>query len=196
MTTRYGSAGDSGGGIAKTTDGGATWNTVRSTDDVFGFYDGLSSPSAQRCYVLGCGELGGLWVTTDGGGSWKRRAVPGGDPGWGGRIAFPAVGTGWLIGSNGIARTTNGGQGWTKQPSGTRQGLVALDFVDTLNGWAVGQKGAIVATRDGGAHWRPQSSGTTASLSDVDFVDRLRGWAVGMGVRLRTADGGKTWKKL
>ena len=89
VTTRYGSAGDSGGEIARTADGGATWSTVRSSEDGPSFCDGLSSPSPQRGYVLGNGELGGPWVTTDGGDSWKRRAVPGGDPGGAGESPFP-----------------------------------------------------------------------------------------------------------
>ena len=188
---------DGGGEIARTTDGGATWNAVRVTG--VGFYYGPASPSPEYCYVLGDGAQRGLWATSDGGSSWRMRALPGIDVNqwFGTPMAFPAELTGWLAGANGtIFKTTDGGESWTRQSSGTHQYLNALEFVDARYGWAVGGRGTILATRDGGAHWRRQSSGTTAGLEAADFVDRLHGWAVGGKVRLRTTDGGKTWKKL
>ena len=79
-----------------------------------------------------------------------------------------------------------------------------MDFVDLLNGWAVGVAGTIVHTADAGASWTLQASGTTEALNSVDFVDPWNGWAVGgtesdwpsLGTRiiLHTGDGGLTWQ--
>ncbi len=186
---------DEGGEIATTSDGGATWSTVRVLEG--GYFNELASPTQERCYALGVfglGETGDLQVTSDGGGSWTKRALPAGGY-W--SMAFPAQLTGWLAGANGaIFKTINGGETWARQSSGTREGLGPLEFVDSRYGWVVGGPGTILATRDGGAHWRRQSSGTTAVLSSIDFTDRLHGWAGDTQVRLRTTDGGKTWKKL
>ena len=39
---------------------------------------------------------------------------------------------------------------WTAQSSGTSVWLNDIQFVDDMNGWAVGDNGAIVATANGG----------------------------------------------
>ena len=86
---------------------------------------------------------------------------------------------------------------WTAQTSGTVSALNAVDFVDSLHGWAVGAAGTIVATADGGATWTAQTSGTPNGLNGVSFVDTQHGWAVGTGgTLLATADGGTTWSAL
>jgi photosystem II stability/assembly factor-like uncharacterized protein len=185
-----------GGEIARTSDGGATWITVRVLESGY-FYD-LASPSPQYCYAFGSGAQSGLWVTANGGGSWTQRALPGGNlDSYRWAMAFPAKRTGWLAGADGaIFKTTDGGASWARQVSGARRSLYDLEFVDIRYGWAVGERGTILATRDGGAHWHRQSPGTKAGLGEVDFVDRLHGWAGDRALRLRTTDGGKTWTKL
>ena len=111
---------------------------------------------------------------------------------------------GWTGGE--FLHTTTAGSLWTLQtPSATRQDLSAVDFVDLLNGWAVGAAGTIVHTADAGASWTVQASGTTDDLTSVDFVDRRNGWAVGgtdahswpphsSRTILHTGDGGLTWE--
>ncbi len=84
--------------------------------------------------------------------------------------------------------------------------LQAVTFVDAQHGWAVGDRGVILATDDGGQHWRQQSSGVRCPLSGVCFISRAKGWAVGggwkpylhtsYGVVLATDDGGLTWRRL
>ncbi len=81
--------------------------------------------------------------------------------------------------------------------------LCDVCFVDAANGWAVGDRGAILHTDDGGKHWRPQSSGVDCPLRAVCFLDEKLGWAAGgftrpythagVGVVLSTRDGGATW---
>jgi photosystem II stability/assembly factor-like uncharacterized protein len=85
---------------------------------------------------------------------------------------------------------------WTWQETQTWKYLASVDFVDTQNGWAVGEDGTILHTEDGGESWESQHSGTRENLSKVKFVDTLRGWASALGNTgsvLRTKNGGKTW---
>ena len=82
--------------------------------------------------------------------------------------------------------------------------LSAVDFVDPLCGWAVGDRGAVWHTLDGGAHWNAQESGVGCRLHSVCFLDSANGWIAGgyydsyvhrsRGVVLRTTDGGVTWQ--
>lgn len=86
---------------------------------------------------------------------------------------------------------------WTEQTSNTSEHLKDVDFVNSTNGWAVGENGTLINTSDGGVTWESQTSGTTASLRAVDFVDELNGWASGeSGTFLRTIDGGDTWEEI
>ena len=90
--------------------------------------------------------------------------------------------------------TVDGGASWTPQVSGTTSTLLDVDFVDPLDGWAVGRGGVILHTVNGGTNWLPQVSGTTVSLSGVAFSNALIGTVVGNGgVTFYTQDGGTTW---
>src|SRR6184192_4365210 len=76
--------------------------------------------------------------------------------------SFLDANTGTVVGEYGtIVRTTDGGNSWTVQVSGTTQTLWAVSFTDANNGTAVGEGGTIVRTTDGGDHWASQASGTT-----------------------------------
>src|SRR5258705_3755517 len=90
--------------------------------------------------------------------------------------------TGTLVGDYGtIVRTTDGGNNWTIQSSGTTQTLWAVSFTDSSHGTAVGEVGTILKTTDGGGHWMTQPSGTVLNLRAVSFSDGNNGTAVGDG---------------
>ena len=74
----------------------------------------------------------------------------------------------------------------------------AIDFLDSWNGWMVGQSGSVMITADGGATWRrvqtPLAENERPSLWDVCFVDAEHGWVVGEeGTILHTSDRGANW---
>jgi photosystem II stability/assembly factor-like uncharacterized protein len=70
----------------------------------------------------------------------------------------------------------------------------SIYFVDSENGFAVGEKGIIIKTTNGGALWTAQQSGTTSSLYDVYFINKDTGYACGTGgVILKTVNGGDNW---
>ncbi len=112
---------------------------------------------------------------------------------------------------------TTGGQSLSSRPSpaaaNTLDEVLAADatlrdvvFVDPQHGWAVGDRGVVLATDDGGANWYAQCSGVDCPLLSVTFADAERGWIVGgaaipmthrtEGVVLRTIDGGATWQRI
>jgi photosystem II stability/assembly factor-like uncharacterized protein/subtilisin-like proprotein convertase family protein len=99
------------------------------------------------------------------------------------------------VGDSGLViHTTDGGENWEQQSTGTFDILWAVCFIDLLNGWTVGQHARIFHTTDGGNNWITQNSEDTLSLLDVHFVNANEGWAVGSkGMILHTSNGGNTW---
>lgn len=76
--------------------------------------------------------------------------------------------------------------------------LLALDFVDAQNAWAVGdispEGGPLFRTSDGGNSWQIIAR-ITEVFSAIQFVSPTLGWMAGYAGRIeRTDDGGKTWK--
>ena len=74
--------------------------------------------------------------------------------------------------------------------------LYAVDLAGASRGWAVGQRGLILATRDG-TQWVKQKSRVLESLYSVSFASASVGYAVGDAGRvLKTTNGGATWNRL
>ncbi|MFQ5650936.1 MAG: YCF48-related protein [bacterium] len=72
--------------------------------------------------------------------------------------------------------------------------LNSITFLDENTGWAVGNRGRLLATKDGGATWRVQQSGTQYDLNDVVFAPTGRGLIVGDGgTILYTTNPGLSW---
>ncbi|MHC5014016.1 MAG: WD40/YVTN/BNR-like repeat-containing protein [Planctomycetota bacterium] len=104
--------------------------------------------------------------------------------------------TGYAAGGQGtILKTTDGGETWVAQTSGSAAGLRGMCFVNASIGFVVGSGGEILRTDDGGATWVPQTSNTTEVLRDVVFpVDDQTGYISGdNGTILKTVDGGANW---
>lgn len=103
--------------------------------------------------------------------------------------------TGWISGSEGlIARTSDSGETWDKQLSGTSNTLKSIYFVNSSTGWTVGEGGKILFTSDGGSAWTDQVSTTPNTLNSVYFIDQNTGWAAGAnGTILFTNNGGINW---
>ena len=104
----------------------------------------------------------------------------------------------WLVAGNGLSHSTDGGRTWEVSKSGIPEGsaLRSVFFVEKSRGWAVGDRGVVVATNDGGKTWAQQGRGATEQdLKALSFhPDGLRGWVVGdAGTILYTEDGGATW---
>ncbi len=188
--------------IYRTADGGATWsspaNRVRTLRAV-SFTDARNGTAV--------GDFGAIVRTTDGGQTWVAQ-VSGTTEELRG-VAFTDANTGTAVGDGNpnpfrpqfereavILRTTDGGQTWMKQDSGTTAPLRSVFFSDANTGTAVGVSATILRTTDGGTTWRKQDApqGAGGFLWDVCFSDANAGTIVGArGTILTTTDGGETW---
>ena len=90
---------------------------------------------------------------------------------------------------------------WYQQNSGTTKNLNEVQFINTNNGWAVGDSGTIIKTTNAGATWVQQTSGTTIPLNDILFINESNGWIVGgsmhsdVNIVLHTTNAGVNWTK-
>ncbi len=106
---------------------------------------------------------------------------------------------GWATGHSGtVLHTTDGGETWEYQESGTQSTLRDVYFIDNLTGWAVGSNQTIIHTTDGGVSWSFQSIvGDIAEVYyEIYFDDEDTGWTVNnYGEIYHTGDGGATWEE-
>lgn len=80
---------------------------------------------------------------------------------------------------------------WFIQQSSTSQNIEGVFFIDTLNGWAVGQN-IILRTTNGGGNWLGGDS--PYHWRSLFFTDLLNGIIVGTSGRVhKTTDGGLTF---
>lgn len=187
------------GHMHATTNGGGMWAMQTSPAQHALFWVGARSANI----ALAAGYAGDLCRTIDGGAHWllsTRFAAGYHDPL--SDLDFVSDTTGWSVGGT-VLKTVTGGSSWSAQSPGTTKWLYAVDFVDALNGWAVGGDGVIRHTVNGGSLWTGQPSWTGLDLRGVTFVDSQNGWAVGgewdwitdtgAPVIRHTTNGGASW---
>lgn len=111
------------------------------------------------------------------------------------QICFVNANTGFAVGFSGtILKTTNGGQSWNTQTSGTTQNLMSVYFLDANTGFASGSSGTILKTIDGGTTWTNQSLTSSYAYMNIDFGNSTTGYCRdNHGSIIKTTDGGTTW---
>jgi photosystem II stability/assembly factor-like uncharacterized protein len=117
-----------------------------------------------------------------------------------------------VYGKSIILHTDDGGITWQKQENEAEYYLEGVHFVNSFEGWAVGDR--ILHTNDGGKTWEIQVNRPPDRwFYDVSFVNTKEGWVVGGkpgvkkkgqpddqpipndGIVLHTIDGGKAWEE-
>jgi hypothetical protein len=137
--------------------------------------------SARRGVAIGAlrdrdNIKGALIETNDGGETWKLqtfREIP--------RAMFFLQGSvGWIATDRGVWRTEEGGREWKKIHS--RKGILALHFLDSANGFAVGAPKLFLRTSDGGKTWtkvaegdKPETKPENTAYSVIGFADTRKG---------------------
>lgn len=84
---------------------------------------------------------------------------------------------------------------WSVMPAlQTPHALYSLAFIDSLQGYAVGDSGIVARTTDGGEHWNVQYLFPGRQLYRILFRNASNGWICGSsGFLAVTQDGGNTW---
>ncbi len=186
--------------LLRTVDGGRRWKGARSRSNTDLW--SVDFADARRGWVAGgdaATREGVIRHTSDGGRSWATQwTQPGAviykvqaldaERAW-------AVGGDVIDGAGVVLHTDDAGRNWAAQYADPGcPWLGDVQFLDAVNGWAVGARGTVLRTVDGGGHWEDVDVGTTQDLSAVCFSDADHGWIVGDGEAMfRTQDGGATW---
>lgn len=195
-----------------TSDGGRTWSKNASLPDYknsvingLSFIDQKTGWAAGRVEKNGLGFGIVLQMSTPPN-DWKVQYSAKVSDGFTG-IFFTDQHDGWVISSDRILHTGDGGAHWSEQyrdPTGTAF-FTGIDFVSTFEGWIVGGISSVNAmhTRDGGRTWarvdlptppRLSSEGGTLLGYSVKFKDQLHGFiGASDGIIFYTENGGKSW---
>ncbi len=214
------------GTIMKTTDGGENW--AEQEAGVCEELRGVCFVDANNGWTVGTN--GTILYTSNGGDTWIQQTVATTDEFRG--VVFTDVNNGWATSievvhydwnddpddwRGSIWHTSDGGQNWVKQTVPDSTGILnRIDFIDALNGWAVGIKfiddsglhpeyvGAFYHTGNGGVTWEEHLSPEPGIVfTGVDMIDETNTFAVGFkmsssvdsGTIFRTTDNGESWEQ-
>jgi photosystem II stability/assembly factor-like uncharacterized protein len=189
------------GGVAKSTDGGSS------------FQFGASYGESNAIYCLNANiawassyfwtdvpeEKGYILKTTNGGLNWIQQYKDSLNNATNiYSIKFFDQNTGYAIGrvhySSRFFKTTNGGSNWdtTYLNNGKYE---CMQFIDINTGWVGGEVDidttSISFTSNGGINWISQNKNYSTFINNMSFINSLTGWAVGNnGNILKTTTGG------
>jgi photosystem II stability/assembly factor-like uncharacterized protein len=154
-------AGKSGGGIFKSTDGGYNWKQLPHQPGSRRSFFGLAvdPTDSKRLYWAACGTAGGLWRSEDGGDSWQ---LVFGKNAWSFNVYVAADGTVYCPDMN-LSRSTDHGKTWKQLTHFTNsQSVMAIEthprdpntlWISRIT-WGGDATGAVYKTTDGGATWQ------------------------------------------
>ncbi|MBD3336362.1 MAG: hypothetical protein GF355_12685, partial [Candidatus Eisenbacteria bacterium] len=146
---------------------------------------------------------GQVWISGDAGtgrvlhsGTWHNGNIPNASEDF---VVFSrSSGWSYAAGTGGsIYRSTNLGESWSLQQSGTTNALRDGNGFVSGTAFVVGDEGTILKTTNGGLDWIQKPSGTTADLhAYLDVVSGVITAAGENGTILRSTDGGESWTSI
>ncbi len=152
-----------GAGIFKTTDGGATWNQLASTNGPDFYYVNriAMSPTDPNTLLAACST--GMWRSTNGGATWTKTL----DNEWIYDVDFhPTDATKAIAGThaNGAFYSTNGGVTWTRS--------VSITAHRTELSYAPSSPTTVYATVSSGSIrvWRSTNGGVTFAIQPAPTI--------------------------
>lgn len=193
VNSRTAYAGGARGSMLRTTNGGASWDSVsvESSTIVRGivFMDTVIGIAVD--------QDGGIHRTVDGGTTWQKQRPPTA----GALLAItrvsgdvPAI---IMTGGRGrIFRSHDAGATWNLVASHTIAPLTGVRFGPRGLGYVVGGGGVILRSSDAGKSWSRLRTGNFAAFNEVAVLDDRTAFAAGTnGTILITRDAGRTWKR-
>ncbi|MDP4197002.1 MAG: YCF48-related protein [Bacteroidota bacterium] len=183
-----------GGIILRTTNGGKDW--IRRMSGLTYDFNSISFINADTGLVIGSSGQNTLVLRTlNGGKDWEQFLLLYNNVL--NAVQLVNAKTGYMVGQSGtVLKTTDGGQSWNAQSSGTTRELSDIYFTDVNNGYIVGT-GIILRTTDGGNKWLLSFDNYSIPLYSIHFINENTGWAVGSdGMIIKTTDGGLNWSIL
>lgn len=165
------------GFIGRTSDGGATWDSVFPSVD-YNRHEWIGVSASGNTIVV-YGEKSHYMVSTDGGTTWKNDSTAAAGGGGGADINHLVMlnpETWWgALDMGHIYLTNNGGSSWIPQETGEGAYLVGIDAWSSQLALAVGSSvgwpphGSIMKTLNGGTNWEIKQSYNT-NLNKVTFI--------------------------
>lgn len=209
MFGNYGLIVGRGGLVVKSTNSGASWDTIGGAIGIFGdIYKTRFDPNGSVVIAVGddimrvCGaiRLGSSDLS-----SWT--AIN-----YGGKIGFLGAfflseTEGVLVGKHAsIYKTYDGGVSILQRyaPLMRNYTIAAISFSSNTRGAAVGSDTLVLVTDDGGETWSKLPNSAFQITSTVEHLNQVQllwgtdyGWCVGSnGTVLKTTDGGNTWRQI
>ena len=179
------------GVVARSGDGGATWQRVQTGGSAWLY--GVAISATDKCIAVG--EAGTILTSSNGGESWIQRQTG---------VSGTLLAVEWVTDDVAIAggqsgmlmKTGDAGLNWTQVTSGTVQQIESIHFLTQSVGYAAGGVD-LLATTDAGTSWNRSQTFPGFSIQALHFADLRFGLMGDTGGRiLRTSDGGRSWTTL
>ena len=183
-------------GIVRSTNGGATYDTVQILTTNSGTVWGFHFINAQTGYLCGTSTYK-VMKTTDAGASWVQTPNLG-------ALTFYDI---YASDTNNIVVcsttgnlyvTSNGGVNWTTTTVGTTSQLNDLHFINPSTGYVCGTSGLVRTTTNGGLNWSGTSAPTASTLYRM-VISGSEIYAAGTmnpDVLFKSTDNAATWTTI
>jgi photosystem II stability/assembly factor-like uncharacterized protein len=158
------------GYIARSTDGGASWD--RTMSPVTACLSDVALPSASVAIAMTCS---GAMRSTDGGQTWHALSIPASVH----SVRFADAQVGVMIGDQSIFRTTDAGATWQTVMSPGTSTYNGLWFTSASEGYIVGDSGEVLRTSDAGLSWTVEQNYRSPNLTTGVALDAYTSLAVG-----------------